>query len=98
MGGENFPLDNDAQILSLSSPKRSVGGPYAVVYKNLDERWAIVALDWDAEPRRGNPVVLGRRRKPFLLVPSDLVRHSAIAEQRHARQLALASQTPSDAG
>ena len=53
MCGENFPLDNDNRILEIWSPRRSVEGPHIVVFKNLDERWAIVAMDWDREPRIG---------------------------------------------
>jgi hypothetical protein len=79
VGGVNFRLDNDMQILSLSSPRRSVGGPYAVVYKNLNERWAIVALDWDAEPRLGIRWFWGSGGNPFsssyptwLVIPPSL--------------------------
>ncbi len=51
--GENFPLHDDSRILEINSPQNSVGGPYVVVYKNMEERWAIVALDWDEEPCLG---------------------------------------------
>ena len=53
MSGENFDLGNDSKILAIKAPQDSVGGPYVVVYKNLEERWAIVAMDWDEEPRLG---------------------------------------------
>jgi len=41
----------DDLILSVNSPKNRCVGPHAVVYKNEDQPWAIVALDWDNEPR-----------------------------------------------
>lgn len=53
MSGENFNLEVDEEILKINSPKTSVGGPYVVVYKNGEEKWAIVALDWNKEPRLG---------------------------------------------
>ena len=52
-GGATFRLKDDSKILGINSPKKSVGGPYVVVCKNLEERWAIVAMDWDEEPRLG---------------------------------------------
>lgn len=45
--GENFPLDNDGEILAIDSPGANVGGPYVVVTKSIAERWAIVAMRWD---------------------------------------------------
>ena len=48
--GENFDLNDDAQILAINSPTSRVGGPYVVVAKSVEERWAIVALDWDNDP------------------------------------------------
>ncbi len=64
--GDNFPLANDSEILKINSPRKYVtGGPYIVVYKDITERWAIVVLDWEGEPRlairwfwedSGNPV------------------------------------------
>lgn len=49
VGGANYPLEDDGRILELSPPRERGGGPYAVVYKDLDERWAVVALEWDGE-------------------------------------------------
>ena len=45
--GENFVM-TDAEILKVDSPRESLWGPYAVVYKAdpVDERWAIAALGW----------------------------------------------------
>jgi|SRR5215218_2087052 len=81
MGGANFNLDDDLEILSLSSPRTNVGGPYAVVYKSVVERWAIVALDWDAEPRLGIRWFWGGGGNPFssshptwLVIPPSLSR------------------------
>lgn len=79
MAGENFDLTNDNSILSLNSPKASLGGPYKVVYKNQDERWVIVAMDWDGEPRLGIRWFWGNGGNPFssgnpiwLVIPSAL--------------------------
>lgn len=79
MSGENFPLEDDSKILSINSPKNSVGGPYVVVYKNLEERWAIVAMDWDGEPRLGIRWFWGNGGNPFsssypiwLVIPPSL--------------------------
>lgn len=41
----------DEDILSVKSPRKSVGGPYVVVYKG--NSWAIVAMAWDNEPTLG---------------------------------------------
>ena len=45
-------MEND-MILSVNSPRDGVGGPYAVVYKDDRELWAIVALDWYENPTLG---------------------------------------------
>ena len=59
--GEGFCM-SDERILEINSPrpdpndpnKPSVtGGPYVVVHKNPDERWAIVAFDWEGGPNLG---------------------------------------------
>lgn len=44
---------DDNIILSVNSPQEFVGGPYAVVYKDADGSWAIVALDWGENPTLG---------------------------------------------
>lgn len=41
----------DSEILAMNSPRRLVGGPYVVVRST--EYWAVVALDYDKEPRLG---------------------------------------------
>lgn len=82
MGGMSFPLDDNSKILEITSPRGSVGGPYVVVYKNLEERWAIVALDWDGEPRLGIRWFWGNGGTPFsssypiwLVIPPSLSRN-----------------------
>jgi len=79
MSGENFNLEVDEEILKINSPKTSVRGPYVVVYKNIKEKWAIVALDWDKEPRLGIRWFWGGGGNPFssanptwLIIPSAL--------------------------
>ena len=41
-------MDNKT-ILAVRNPRNRVGGPYAVVYKHIEQAWAIVALNWRAE-------------------------------------------------
>ena len=65
MGGETLDMTNDAEILQIQSPRTSVDGPYAVVYKDLTDRWAIVALDWDEKPRLGIRWFWGNGGNPF---------------------------------
>lgn len=79
MGGIKFDLTNDANILALKSPKKSVGGPYKVIYKNIEERWAIVAMEWDGNPCLGMRWFWGGGGNPFsnanpiwLVIPDSL--------------------------
>lgn len=79
MSGYNFPLDDNTKILGITSPKNNVKGPYVVVYKHLEERWAIVAMDWDGKPRIGIRWFWGNGGNPFssgkpiwLVVPPSL--------------------------
>ena len=51
-GGEDFDLLQDDLILKINSP-RDIVNTYKVVYKNIEERWVIVALRWDDKPRLG---------------------------------------------
>jgi hypothetical protein len=80
MAGETFDLNDDNAILGLNSPKISIKGPYKVVYKDVAERWAIVALDWNGSPslairwfwgNGGNPFSSGN--PTWLIIPSPLV-------------------------
>ena len=77
--GENFDLENDNKILKINSPSNSLSGPYAVVFKNLKERWAIVAFDWGEQPRLGIRWFWNNGGNPFssghgtwLVVPPSL--------------------------
>lgn len=65
MAGSNFNLEDNNAILGIKSPKEHLGGPYKVVYKNIKERWAIVALKWDNEPRLGIRWFHGSGGNPF---------------------------------
>jgi hypothetical protein len=77
--GEAFPIEDDEQILKINSPRASVAGPYVVIFKNLEERWAIVALDWGEDPRLGIRWFWGNGGNPFssgngtwLVIPPSL--------------------------
>jgi hypothetical protein len=79
MSGEKCDLSNDKNILSITSPQNNVKGPYKVVYKNIDEKWAIVALDWNDYPSlairwfwgtMGNPISSGY--PTWFTLPSEL--------------------------
>jgi len=65
MAGDKFDLTNDHNVLSLNSPKNSVGGPYKVVYKDIDERFVIVALDWNDVPSLAMRWFWGNGGNPF---------------------------------
>jgi hypothetical protein len=80
MSGETFDLTDDNNILSLNSPKNAINGPYKVVYKDVNERWALVALDWDGKPSLGIRWFWGNAGNPFssgnptwLIIPSALI-------------------------
>ena len=77
--GVDFKLEDDKQILQICSPRNRVDGPYAVVYKSVPERWAIVAFDWDGKPHlgirwfwdsNGNPS--SRGHATWLVIPRGL--------------------------
>ena len=76
--GESFTLDDD-DILQINSPKKRLSGPYVVIFKSLEERWAIVAFDWDKKPRLGIRWFWGNGGNPFssgngtwLVIPPSL--------------------------
>lgn len=80
MAGESFNLNDDNAILKLNSPKNSIDGPYKVVYKDVDERWVIVALNWDGNPSLATRWFWGNGGNPFssgnptwLIIPSPLI-------------------------
>ena len=79
MGGEKLNLKKDDEILKINSPKDRVAGPYVVVHKDINKRWAIVALVWDTKPclgirwfhgKNGNPS--SRNYPTWLIIPDDL--------------------------
>lgn len=81
MANQNLSINNDHEILSVTSPQKNIGGPYKVVYKDIQEQWAIVALDWDNFPRlgirwfnspSGNPV--SRGYPTWFMIPEALTK------------------------
>jgi len=77
--GLGFPIEKDEELLKINSPQASLGGPYVVVFKNIEERWAIVALTWDGAPRLGIRWFWGTNGQPgsmthgtWLLIPPSL--------------------------
>lgn len=52
-GGEDFDLFDNTKILQIDSPRENISGPFEVVYKDTDERWAIVTIKWDNKPCLG---------------------------------------------
>ena len=82
MGGEDLKLEFDSEILKINSPKENLGGPFKVIYKNLEERWALVAINWNNEPRLGIRWFWGNGGNPFssahpiwLVIPPSLSRN-----------------------
>lgn len=80
MAGKNLDLTDDTAVLAIQSPRANVGGPYKVVYVHLDERFAIVALDWDEKPSLGIRWFWGSKGNPcstgyptWFIYPSELV-------------------------
>lgn len=65
MGGQDIDLSVDEEILKIRSPRDSVGGPYVVLNKSIDGRWAIVTLEWDGEPSLGMRWFWGSAGNPF---------------------------------
>jgi len=77
--GEDFDITDDSNILKIDSPAAHLLGPYTVVFKNIDERWAIVTLEWDGNPRLGIRWFFGNGGNPFssgngtwLVIPPSL--------------------------
>lgn len=52
-GGADFDLRDEERILEIDSPQANIGGPYKVLYKDVQERWAVVVLKWNNKPRLG---------------------------------------------
>ena len=83
MFGEDFKLQNDDEILAINSPKSSCCGPYIVVSKSLESRWAIVALDWEGTSTlgirwfdRSIGIPNSRGRATWFAIPHEL--HNAV--------------------
>jgi hypothetical protein len=79
MSGKDFDLVSDSEILKINSPRSNLKGPFKVVYKNLEERWAIVAIKWDEQPQLGIRWFWANGGNPFssghptwLVIPSSL--------------------------
>jgi hypothetical protein len=77
--GIDFPLENDQRVLNINSPQDSVSGPYEVIYRDIDDRWAVVTLRWDKKPclgirwfwgNSGNPS--SRSYATWLVIPDAL--------------------------
>jgi hypothetical protein len=51
--GKNFDLKDDKKILDITSPADKLKGPFAIVHKDLKERFVIVTLKWNTMPRLG---------------------------------------------
>lgn len=47
IAGQNFLIQKNDEILKIKSPRNRLSGPYVVVTKDINNRWAIVALRWD---------------------------------------------------
>ena len=39
---QNFPIQKNDEILKIKSPRNRLSGPYVVVTKDINNRWAIV--------------------------------------------------------
>lgn len=48
--GKDFDLNNLEEIKKINSPKKSIK-IFKVVYVDKEERWAVVAANWNKEPR-----------------------------------------------
>lgn len=77
--GETFPLTSDKDILSINSPKNSLKGPWFVVHCDVTNRWAIVIMHWNDEPRLGIRWFYGTSGTPsvrgyatWLVIPDSL--------------------------
>lgn len=79
IAGQNYPIQNNDKILEIKSPRSRLSGPYVVITKNVNKRWAIVALRWDNRcnglgirwfhGRAGNPF---SRQSTWLIIPEEL--------------------------
>jgi len=77
--GDHFPLESDAEILRVNSPRGELAGPWFVVHKDMTQRWAIVIMHWNGNPclgirwflrGQGTPSVRGYAT--WLVIPNEL--------------------------
>lgn len=77
--GEKFDLTSNEEILKVNSPKAYLGGPFCVVSKNAEDRWALVAIKWEGKPRlgirwfwgkHGQPITIGGHGTWFVIPPT----------------------------
>ena len=80
--GKTFDLTANDAILKINSPQDRVGGPYAVVFQHIIERWAIVAMDWEEKPvlgirwfwdKMGNPI--STAHPTWYVIPDSLAKN-----------------------
>jgi len=75
--GKDYPLEI-ADLLKIKSPKAHLTGPFVVVHLDTKDRWAIVAADWNKEPRLAIRWFYGKSGQPFsrqstwLVIPPQL--------------------------
>ncbi len=77
--GESFNIADDSNILAIRSPEEHCGGPYKVIYKNTNNRWVVVAIEWDGQPRLGIRCFYGGGGSPlssshatWFIIPEEL--------------------------
>lgn len=63
--GKALNMLDDNEIMAIDSPRDRVHGPYVVVHKDLEERWAIVAMHFDEKPTLGIRWFWGSGGTPF---------------------------------
>lgn len=78
-GGDDFDLSDDSKILQIDSPQEKLSGPYNVIYKDLNERWAIVTIKWNGKHRLGirwfwdsNGMPNGHGYSTWFVVPDEI--------------------------
>lgn len=79
-GGEGFDLSDNSKILQIDSPRENISGPYEVIYKDMEERWAIVSIKWDGKPSLGirwfwdsNGMPNGHGYSTWFVIPDEIV-------------------------
>lgn len=79
IAGQNFPIQKNDEILKIKSPRNRLSGPYVVVTKDINNRWAIVALRWDNNRNglgirwfHGRAGIPFSRQSTWLIIPEEL--------------------------